>query len=152
MINRGWKLEIVACFLSIALACGPALAAEKPAKPIKIGVLFIMSGPMGGYGKHGTQAVQLALDEINAKGGVLGRKVEAIFEDDKMKPEVGVEIVNKFIKKDKVDFIMGPTSSAIAAVLADCGPGTEEDPHPHSGSGQLSDRCQIQPLPIQHAE
>ena len=138
MINRGWKLGIVACFLSIAFVCGPALAAEKPAKPIKIGVLFIMSGPMGGYGKHGTQAVQLALDEINAKGGVLGRKVEAIFEDDKMKPEVGVEIVNKFIKKDKVDFIMGPTSSAIAAVLADCGPGTEEDTHPHSGSGQLS--------------
>jgi branched-chain amino acid transport system substrate-binding protein len=74
---------------------------------------------MGGYGKHGSQAVQLALDEINAKGGILGRKVEAVFEDDKMKPEVGVEIANKFIKKDKVDFIMGPTSSAIAAALAD---------------------------------
>jgi len=119
MINRGWKLGIVVCLLSIVLVCGPALAAEKPAKPIKIGVLFIMSGPMGGYGKHGSQAVQLALDEINAKGGILGRKVEAIFEDDKMKPEVGVEIVNKFIKKDKVDFIMGPTSSAIAVGLAD---------------------------------
>ena len=44
---------------------GPALAAEKP---IKIGVVFIMSGPMGGYGKHGQQAVQMALDEINARG------------------------------------------------------------------------------------
>lgn len=119
MINSRWKMGIVLCFLSIVLVCGPALAAERPAKPIKIGVLFIMSGPMGSYGKHGSQAVQLALDEINAKGGILGRKVEAIFEDDKMKPEVGVEIVNKFIKKDKVDFIMGPTSSAIAVALAD---------------------------------
>jgi len=119
MFNRGWKLGIAVCFLSIVLVIGPALAEEKSAKPIKIGVLFIMSGPMGGYGKHGSQAVQLALDEINAKGGILGRKVEAIFEDDKMKPEVGIEIANKFIKKDGVDFIMGPTSSAIAAALAD---------------------------------
>jgi branched-chain amino acid transport system substrate-binding protein len=63
--------------------------------------------------------VQLALDEINSSGGILGRKVEAVFEDDKMKPEVGVEIVKKFIQKDKVDFILGPTSSGIAAVLAD---------------------------------
>jgi len=119
MVNRKWKMGIVLCFLSIVLVHGQALSAEGPAKPIKIGVLFIMSGPMGGYGKHGSQAVQLALDEINSKGGILGRKVEAIFEDDKMKPEVGVAIVNKFIKKDKVDFIIGPTSSAIAVALAD---------------------------------
>ena len=52
MIKRGWKLGIVVCFLSIVLVCGPALTAEKPTKSIKIGVLFIMSGPMGGYGKH----------------------------------------------------------------------------------------------------
>ena len=63
MINRGWKWGIVAWFLSFVLVCGPAPAAEKPAKPIKIGVLFVMSGPMGGYGKHGSQAVQLALEE-----------------------------------------------------------------------------------------
>ncbi len=119
MITKGWKLGIVVCFLSIVLVCGPAPAAEKPAKPIKIGVLFVMSGPMGGYGKHGSQAVRLALDEINAKGGILGRKVEALFEDDKMDPKVGVEIAQKFIKNDKVDFIMGPTSSAIAVALAD---------------------------------
>lgn len=74
MINSRWKMGIVLCFLSIVLVCGPALAAENPAKPIKIGVLFIMSGPMGGYGKHGSQAVQLALDEINAKGGILGER------------------------------------------------------------------------------
>jgi branched-chain amino acid transport system substrate-binding protein len=56
---------------------------------------------------------------MNTKGGILGRKVEAIFEDDKMKLEVGIEIVNKFIKKDKVDFIIGPAPSAIAVSLAD---------------------------------
>jgi branched-chain amino acid transport system substrate-binding protein len=73
---------------------------------------------MGGYGKHGTQAVQMAVDEINAGGGILGRKVEAIFEDTKLKPDVGAQIVKKFILEDKVDFIIGPTSSAVAVPVA----------------------------------
>lgn len=102
------------------MICGMAIAAEKvaKAKPIKIGVLFIASGPMGGYGKHGFQSVQMALDEINASGGILGRKVEAIFEDTKLKADVATEIVKRFIEKDKVDFIIGPTSSGIAVPVA----------------------------------
>jgi branched-chain amino acid transport system substrate-binding protein len=56
-----------------------------------------MSGKMGGYGKHGMQAIQMALDEINGQGGILGRKVEAIFEDDELKVDKGVQITKKFI-------------------------------------------------------
>ncbi|MBI5583407.1 MAG: ABC transporter substrate-binding protein [Deltaproteobacteria bacterium] len=102
--------------LLIIWLSGPIQAAEKP---IKIGVVFIMSGPMGGYGKHGRQAVELALDEINAQGGLLGRKVEALFEDDKLKADEGIRIVKKFINEDRVDFIIGPTSSGVAAALAE---------------------------------
>ena len=69
-----WSLSDIA----LVLVVGPAAAGEKPAKPIKRGVLFIMPGPMGGYGKHESQTVQLSLDGINAKGGILGRKAEAI--------------------------------------------------------------------------
>src|SRR5512137_622080 len=118
MINRKWKLGIVACFLSVALTCIPALAAEKPAKPIKLGVMFIMSGPMGGYGKHGKQAVQMAMDEINANGGILKRKVEAVFEDCKLKADIGEQIAKRFVTEDKVDFIIGPTSSAVAVAVS----------------------------------
>ncbi len=74
---------------------------------------------MGGYGKHGTQAIQLAMDEINGKGGILGRKVEAIFADDELKVDKGVQITKKFINEDKVDFIIGPTSSGVALAMAD---------------------------------
>jgi branched-chain amino acid transport system substrate-binding protein len=105
--------------LSFIFGMGSLYAAPKPLKPIKLGVVFIMSGPMGGYGKHGTQAIQLAMEEINAQGGILGRKVEALFEDDKLKADIGVEIVKKFIQKDKVDFIIGPTSSGVALALSD---------------------------------
>jgi len=117
------KRLFVSCVLVVVglmMVCGTAIAAEKAAKakPIKIGVLFIASGPMGGYGKHGFQSVQMALDEINASGGILGRKVEAIFEDTKLKADVATEIVKRFIEKDKVDFIIGPTSSGIAVPVA----------------------------------
>ena len=117
------KRLFVSCVLVVVglmMICGTALAAEKivKAKPIKIGVLFIASGPMGGYGKHGFQSVQMAIDEINASGGILGRKVEAIYEDTKLKADVATEIVKRFIEKDKVDFIIGPTSSGVAVPVA----------------------------------
>ena len=98
-----------------ALLLGPAWAQEKP---IKLGVMFVSSGPMGGYGKHGFQAVQLAVDEINAAGGILGRKVMALTADSKMQPPAGVEIAKKYILEDKVDFMIGPTSSGVAAALS----------------------------------
>jgi branched-chain amino acid transport system substrate-binding protein len=107
-------ISIVLLFV-IFCSAGLSFAAEKP---IKLGVMFIMSGPMGGYGKHGTQAVQMAMDEINANGGILKRKIEAVFEDTKLKADIGEQIAKKFITKDKVDFIIGPTSSGVAVAVS----------------------------------
>ena len=112
-----WIIGIGVLFISFVLVFGTSLAAEK--KPIKLGVVFIMSGKMGGYGKHGTQAIQLAMDEINGQGGILGRKVVAIFQDDELKVDKGVQITKKFIAQDKVGFIIGPTSSGVALAMAD---------------------------------
>jgi branched-chain amino acid transport system substrate-binding protein len=107
----GWVLLVLCLF-----AVPGNVSAQEP--PIKIGVMFIASGPMGGYGKHGMQAVQLALDEINAQGGILGRKVQMIFEDTRLKPDVAAEIARKFVQDEKVDFIIGPTSSGIAVAVS----------------------------------
>ena len=115
MGNRRWIMVFGSFIISLTLLCGGVFAAEKP---IKIGVLFVMSGPMGGYGKHGTHAVQMAIDEINAGGGILGRKVEALYEDTKLKPDIATEITKKFIFQDRVDFIIGPTSSAVAVPVS----------------------------------
>jgi len=120
MTKRKVFVSCVWFFVSLLLICGSVYAAEKAAKPkpIKIGAFFASSGPMGGYGKHASQAIQMALDEINASGGILGRKVEAIFEDTKLNTDVATEIVKKFIEKDKVDFLIGPTSSGVAVPVA----------------------------------
>lgn len=115
MIKKRLIVGICALWVSSILFFPPAFAQEKP---IKLGVMFIMSGPMGGYGKHGMQAVQLAMDEINAQGGILGRKVEALFEDTKLQAPLATEIAKKFILEDKVDFIIGPTSSGVAVAVS----------------------------------
>jgi len=115
MAKRDISLAIIVLCVAFAFIAGVALAEEKP---IKLGVMFVSSGPMGGYGKHGFQAVQLAVDEINASGGILGRKVTALTADSKMQPQVGVEIAKKYILQEKVDFIIGPTSSGVAAALS----------------------------------
>lgn len=111
----GRFLGCVSLFLGLLFMPG-SLPAQEP--PIKIGVMFVASGPMGGYGKHGFQSVQLAVDEINAQGGILGRKVQAVFEDTKLKPDVATEIGRRFINEEKVDFLIGPTSSGIAVALS----------------------------------
>ena len=101
--------------VALALFAGLAQASEGP---IKIGVMFVDSGPMGGYGKHGFQSVRLAVDEINASGGILGRKVTLLTADSKMQPPVGVGIAKRYILEDKVDFMIGPTSSGVAVALS----------------------------------
>ena len=115
MMRKNIFIGSVAMCAVLALLVGPLCAQEKP---IKLGVMFVSSGPMGGYGKHGFQAVQLAADEINATGGILGRKLTVLTADSKMQPPVGVEIAKKYILQDKVDFMIGPTSSGVAAALS----------------------------------
>lgn len=115
MVKKNILIGSVAICAVLASLVGSAWAQEKP---IKLGVMFVSSGPMGGYGKHGFQAVQLAIDEINAAGGILGRKVTALTADSKMQPPLGVEIAKRYILQEKVDFMIGPTSSGVAAALS----------------------------------
>ena len=112
------KVVKYACVVTISLTflLTPAKALGEP---IKIGAMFISSGKMGGYGKHGRQAIQLAVDQINADGGILGRNIEAVVEDSQLKKDVALSLADRFVNQDNVDFIMGPTSSGIAMGLTE---------------------------------
>ena len=116
MNKKRWLTGFAVVFLNLVFAMGNAFG-EGP--PIKLGAMFISSGKVGGYGKHGRQAIQMAVDEINASGGILGRKMEAIVEDTKLKKDIVAALAEKFIKEDKVDFLMGPTSSGLAMTLTE---------------------------------
>ncbi len=109
-----WFLPVL--IVAVAVSFAPATAADKP---IKIGAMFISSGKLGGYGINGQNAIKLAVEEINASGGILGRKIETVFGDTKLKTDIAVGLAEKFLKEDGVDFLMGPTSSKLAMALTE---------------------------------
>jgi branched-chain amino acid transport system substrate-binding protein len=116
MVGRNPKMVLGMVVFMMAFLLAPV---SSNAAPIKIGAMFISSGPMGGYGKHGSQAIQMAVEEINRDGGILGRQVKAVVEDTQLKKDIATGLANQFIKEDKVDFLMGPTSSGIAMALTE---------------------------------
>jgi branched-chain amino acid transport system substrate-binding protein len=113
-----YRKSALAIWVSGLIAALMMFPLSSNAQPIKIGAMFVASGPMGGYGKHGGQAIQMAVDEINADGGILGRKVAAMVGDTKLNKDVALDLAKKFITQDKVDFLMGPTSSGLATALS----------------------------------
>ena len=86
----------------LALAAGPAMAQQKT---IKIGFISTFSGPTAAIGNDMKNSFELGLDNLGRKLG--GLPVEVIYEDDQIKPEVGVQKVQKLIESDHVDFIVG---------------------------------------------
>jgi branched-chain amino acid transport system substrate-binding protein len=87
-------------------------------EPIKIGFAYVFSGRLAHYGFGARQGAELAMDEINRSGGVLGRKLVGDFADTKLKPKIGVEAITKLVKEDKVDVVVGIVSSAVAEACA----------------------------------
>jgi branched-chain amino acid transport system substrate-binding protein len=92
----------IAAGAALALAAGPALAQQKT---VKIGVISTFSGPPAAIGNDMKNSFELALDHHGRKLG--GLPVEVIYEDDQIKPEVGVQKTQKLIESDHVDFIVG---------------------------------------------
>src|SRR5271155_5511511 len=80
---------------------------------IKIGTLTPLTGAGGSYGPSMVKAVKAVVDEVNAAGGVLGRKIEIISEDDQTNPEAGVRAAHKLIDVDKVSAILGTWASSV---------------------------------------
>lgn len=107
------KLSVVLAVAMLFLAGVAANAAD----PIKIGFIYVLSGPMGLQGSIGSQGAKLAIDEINAAGGVLGRNLEGIFEDSKGDGKVASAAFKKLVEQDKVDAVMGVILSPVAIAL-----------------------------------
>jgi branched-chain amino acid transport system substrate-binding protein len=85
-------------------------------QPIKIGHLIPQSGFLSPMGEYMINAARLAAEEINAAGGVLGRELRLVPEDD-MNPGVAVQKATKLIQQEKVDALMGTVSSAVCLAV-----------------------------------
>lgn len=78
---------------------------------IKIGAALALSGSLAVYGEGLRKCIDLAVLEINARGGIKGKKIEIVYEDNKSNPEDSVRAVRKLITVDKVPVIFGPAAS-----------------------------------------
>src|SRR3989344_6415480 len=77
----------------------------------KIGVMLALTGDAATYGLPEQQAIKIAADEINSKGGINGKKIEIIYEDGKCNPKDGNAAAQKLINVDKVKVIIGGSCS-----------------------------------------
>jgi branched-chain amino acid transport system substrate-binding protein len=115
--GKGWNLaSMIAAAIPIAIAgwATDAMAEE----PIRIGSSIPITGTAAFFGQHSRWGAQLAVDEANASGGVLGRQIETDFQDNRCNPTEAVKSVSRMLsdKKD-VAILDGLCSSAILAIM-----------------------------------
>ena len=105
-------MVVIALILVVFTGC-----AKKDADSIKIGGIFPLSGPVAVYGIEAKNGIELAIEEINAAGGINGKNVVLISEDDEGNPEKTVNAFKKLTTKDKVTMIIGSLTSGCTAAI-----------------------------------
>lgn len=110
MTRKRWTAWIILGAIVLAAAgVGPSPAQE----PVKIGVIQPLSGPVAASGNYVRMGAEIARDWINARGGVLGRPIELVIEDNKSDPKEAASAAEKLIVRDKVPAIMGAWGSSM---------------------------------------
>src|SRR3954470_9508946 len=97
------------------MALLPDAAAAPSREPIKIGFSMSLTGPLAANGKQALLGMQIWEEEINSKGGLLGRPVKLIYYDDQSQAAPVPAIYTKLLDIDKVDLIIGPYATVPAA-------------------------------------
>jgi branched-chain amino acid transport system substrate-binding protein len=100
------KSRVLSLLLALVLI-GSMVAGCGESDTIKIGSILSISGPVSTYGIQTREAIKMAVEEINAQGGVLGKQVELIVEDDEASPEKTTNAFKKLVAKDKVVAVIG---------------------------------------------
>src|SRR5947208_9133707 len=85
----------------------PAVLRAQSKDPVRIGFPLPLAGPFAAIAGDMKQGAELAVDELNAKNGILGRKVELLIRDDQLKPQVGAQRTQELIEKEHCQFIVG---------------------------------------------
>lgn len=113
-------MRLIPTLTATAVLVGAAAFAQSALaqQTIKIGALNPYSGPMALYGSEVTRGYELAVEKVNAAGGVLGKKLELI-KGDVTNPQQGIATVEQLVSKDKVDMFVGTYVSGISLTASD---------------------------------
>jgi branched-chain amino acid transport system substrate-binding protein len=102
-------------FCALLIACPPAFSADT----IKVGIVDTFTGPATAYTMDVLDGFKLAIEKFNAKGGVLGRKIEYFTRDEKFKPDIGLAMAKELVLKERVNVLMGTINSGTALAVSD---------------------------------
>jgi len=102
-------------WVSAGLAALVFAVSAQAQQPLKIGFGMSLTGPLAGNGKAALIAMQIWAEDVNAKGGILGRKVELVYYDDQTNPSTVPSIYNKLLDVDKVDLVVSGYGTNVIA-------------------------------------
>ena len=114
------RRDFIKSSLSVAIAgalSSSAVTSAFAAGPIKVGILIPLSGPAGLFGPSSQNCAQMAVDEINAAGGILGRQIEPVFADVGGPPADATQAALKLWKGEKAEAFIGMHDSAVRGAL-----------------------------------
>jgi len=112
--SRGAIVSLIAA-AAVALFLTPAKAQAPSGQPIAIGFSMALTGGLAANGKQALLGMKIWEEEVNAKGGLLGRPVKLVYYDDQSNPSTVPGIYTKLLDVDKVDLVVGPYATAMAA-------------------------------------
>src|SRR5262245_50803687 len=117
-LNRRTIIK-TAALAGVAQIASPFVITARAADTVKIGLDNPLTGTYAAVGKNEMIGSQLAIEQINAKGGILGRKVELLIEDSTSgDAATAVQKARKLIDRDQVNFLLGNVNSALALAMA----------------------------------
>src|SRR3989441_10444391 len=105
---------LVTVLTLVVVSAGSALA-----QTVKIGTAMDLTGVAALIGKSGVAGMELAIEDLNKKGGLLGRTVELIVRDSKLRPEIGARELKELILNEKIDLALGPVSSGVGLAVSE---------------------------------
>lgn len=118
---RGKMIQRVVCgtlLLILLIGCSPGPTTGFPEGVITLGVVTPLTGSKSAFGKAQQNGYELALEEINAAGGVAGHSLELIYKDDAGDPEQAIIMVEQLITQDEVPLVLGSYSSSCTFPMA----------------------------------
>jgi len=108
-----WRRIRASALIAVCALIIPSIA--KAADPVRVGFTMALTGGVAPAGKQVLAALQIWRDDVNAKGGLLGRPVELVFYDDQSNPQNIPGLYTKLIEVDKVDLLIGPYATNMVA-------------------------------------
>ena len=111
---------IVLCTIAVLALCAVPAGAQSPGvteKAIKVGILGSLTGPAAIFGTGNLAGATIAFEEVNAAGGVNGRKIEWVSLDDESSPPKGIAAFKRLVEQEKVFAVFGPAGSAIGQAM-----------------------------------